>query len=64
MQCGNVWLGLDTQITAKVLGPECKAGERPQGGQGFMSQSTKKIKSRETILAPSSTTPEWRCLCY
>lgn len=61
VRCGNVWLGPDTQITTEVVGPECKGvGGRPWGGRKALS--FRGLKSRETILTTSSTTPEWRCL--
>lgn len=45
MQCGNVWLGPDTQIKAEVLGPEGK--ERGEGPKGKKVLSLRALKSKK-----------------
>ena len=47
MQCGNVWLGPDTQIRAEVLGPECKEGGKgPEGKKALRLRALKSKKQR------------------
>lgn len=45
VQCGNVWLGPDTQIRGEVLGPEGK--EQGEGPEGKEVLSLRALKSKK-----------------